>query len=246
MNRNGFAKGSLLLAWDRARSEAFSELKNALSASNDTLRAIVAPDREAAEWLCEEELSAWCHDKAMLRADTLFWGAVFVLSAFLLLGGVFGSLYFNSTPVTVAFTLSCPPTALSAFFAAKFVADSFTRFRKLHTIGHARGALGVLNNSGYSVWGFGHSGLYVVHNTRNANSVPFIGFYKYEELGTPTIDHTSGQLAVELHSHSGSPIRVMILPEYESDLVNRIIDLLDKSISDRGHSLPIHSVVASR
>ncbi|KSV74331.1 hypothetical protein N183_23555 [Sinorhizobium sp. Sb3] len=56
MNDRGFAKGTLLQAWDRARSDAILQMNNVVSASNDTLKAIIAPDREAAEWLCRCEL----------------------------------------------------------------------------------------------------------------------------------------------------------------------------------------------
>jgi hypothetical protein len=246
MNDHGFAKGALLQAWDRARSDAFSEMTNVVSASNDTLQAIIAPDRDAAEWLCREELSVWCHDKAMLRADILFWGGVFVFSIAFLLGNVLGQLHVSSPLVTFVLALLCLPPALSAFVAATFVTDSARRFHKLHTRGYARGALGILTNSGYSMWGFGRSRLYVVHNTREANSVPVVGFYGYDELGTPLINRTSDEIAVELYSRAGSLIRVMILPKGLTDQVHQLVDLLEKNISDHGHTSLMHSSAASR
>lgn len=246
MNNRGFAKGTLLQAWDRARSDAILQMNTAVSASNDTLKAVIAPDREAAEWLCKEELSAWRHDKAMLRADILFWGAGFGISILLLLGAAFGQLYVESSLIALALALLCLLAALSAFFAAKLVTDSAKTFHRLHTRGYARGALGNLTNSGYSMWGVSCSGLYVVHNTREANSVPVVGFYGYGELGAPLINSTSDEIAVELHTRAGSLVRVMILPQGLGDQVYQLVDLLQKNTLDHGHTSLMHSSVAFR
>lgn len=241
MKLYSFSKTALLDAWDHARSDAVLALETLVSARNDVLQAVIAPDREAAVLLCEGELTAWRHEKTVLKADVLFWGAGLAIACLLLMGAVLGSIYLRSPLMTIILAVLCLPTAAAAFISASYVAESATRVRELRIRGHARGARGILTNSGYSLWGFGQIGLYVVHNARDQGSLPSVSVYNYGDLRAPRVEHDSDQIAVELEFNDGSLAGVMILPGNSVCQAQQIVALLEKNKSDHGHMLPSYS-----
>ncbi|MFD1745019.1 hypothetical protein ACFSE1_06030 [Rhizobium helianthi] len=236
-----FSKTALLDAWDHARSEAVSALETLVSARNDVLQAVIAPDREAAVLLCEGELTAWRHEKTALKADVLFWGAGLAIVSLLLLGAVLGSIYFRAPLMTIILAVFCLPTAAAGFISAQYVVDSAKRVRELLVRGYARGARGILTNSGYSLWGFGQTGLYVVHNPREEGSLPSISVYNYDDLRAPRMEHDSDQIAVELEFTNGSLAGVMLFPGNSACQAEQIIRLLDRNKLDQIHRLPNYS-----
>lgn len=231
MNEKGFSRDALLGAWDNARAASIAAMNSAVSNADDALEAVLAPDREAAEWLCQEELAEWRRDKAMTKIDSLFWGICFAFLILLFLGAVAGQIHFTTLWAKVPLTMLSLSIAVATLGAAVLATDSARDFYQLRSHGCSRGAFGIVTSSGYSMWGVSKCGIYVAHEPERPSAAPQIGFYRFDEIKAPTIDLMQEEIAISLFSSGGRLIRVIIVPRQMNEDVTSLIRLLCQKIS---------------